>query len=65
MIEDRNTCKNVTQMNPVDEFKCSECGFTCIDYTEVVYDEDGEYTYNRECEFNYCPKCGRRVALDG
>ena len=52
---------NTSSMNPVDEFACSECGFTCADYTEVKYDEDGDYTYFCECEFDYCPKCGAKM----
>lgn len=54
---------NATDMHPVDEFVCSVCGFICQDYTEMVYDEDGEYTYYRECEFKYCPNCG--AIMDG
>lgn len=53
--------KNVTAMNPVDEFICSECGFDCVDYNEVAYDEDREYEYFQECEFNYCPHCGAEI----
>lgn len=52
---------NATNMHPVDEFVCSECGFTCTDFTEAVCDEDGDYTYYRECEFDYCPKCGAKM----
>ena len=52
---------NATSMHPVDEFVCSVCGFICNDYTEAVYDEDGDYTYYRECEFKYCPNCGAKM----
>lgn len=52
---------NATDMHPVDEFICSVCGFICNDYTEAVYDWDGDYTYYRECEFKYCPNCGARM----
>lgn len=52
---------NKTSMHPVDEFVCSKCGFICTDYMETVYDEDGEYTYYREYEFNYCPNCGAKM----
>lgn len=52
---------NASQMNPVDEFTCSECGFTCTDYSQVKYDEDGDYTYLCECEFKYCPNCGAKM----
>ena len=53
--------RNLTENHPVDEFVCSECGFICEDYTEKVYDIDGEYSYNCECEFDYCPKCGSKI----
>lgn len=53
--------RNISPMNPVDEFACSECGFTCADYAEVKYDEDGDYTYFCECEFDYCPRCGAKM----
>ncbi len=55
---------NATSMHPVDEFVCSVCGFICNDYTEAVYDEDGDYTYYRECEFKYCPNCGAKMDGD-
>ena len=53
--------RNITSMNPVDEFMCSICGVIYNDFTEAVYDEDGDYTYYRECEFKYCPNCGARM----
>ena len=52
---------NATSMNPVDEFVCSECGFICTDFRETVYDEESDYTYYRECVFDYCPKCGAKI----
>lgn len=53
--------RNITEMHPVDEFICSECGFMCEDLTEKVYDEDGDYFYTREYEFKYCPSCGAKM----
>lgn len=53
--------KNITQINPVDEFICSECGFRCGDYSEVKYEEDGDYEYSCECVFDYCPRCGAKM----
>ena len=53
--------KNITQINPVDEFICSECGFMCEDLTEKVYDEEGDYFYHREYEVKYCPGCGAKI----
>lgn len=53
--------RNITEINPVGEFICSECGFMCEDLTEKVYDDEGDYFYYREYEFNYCPKCGAKM----
>lgn len=53
--------RNLTEKHPVDEFVCSECDFWCEGWTEVVYDSNGEYTYQRECEFDYCPRCGSKI----
>lgn len=55
--------KNTTQINPVDEFICSECGFRCGDYSEIIYEEEGDYEYSCECVFNYCPHCGAKMDL--
>ena len=38
--------RNVTQMNPVDEFICSECGFT----TRDMGGYDAERHYNKFCK---------------
>lgn len=53
--------RNITENHPVDEFVCSECGFICEGWTEVVYDPDGEYSYYCECVFDFCPKCGSKI----
>ena len=53
--------RNLTENHPVDEFVCSECGFICEGWTEVVWDEDASDRNNRECEFYYCPKCGSKI----
>ena len=53
--------RNITENHPVDEFVCSECGFICEGWTEVVWDEDANDRNNRECEFYYCPKCGSKI----
>lgn len=54
-------CKNLTSINPVDEFICSRCGYMTEDCSEKIYDEDGEYYSIREFIYNYCPKCGAKV----
>lgn len=52
--------KNVTTMNPVDEFECSECGFVC-EIWENIYDD--EYTLDCQREYNpkVCPECGAKM----
>lgn len=51
---------NATYINPVDEFVCSVCSFKCTDYTEIVTEENDDIWY-RECEFDYCPRCGAKM----
>lgn len=46
--------KNETRMNPVDEFICSECGFTSREMSRYDAEEDAYY----EFEPNFCPNCG-------
>lgn len=52
--------KNVTTMNSVDEFECSECGFVC-EIWENIYDD--EYTLDCQREYNpkFCPNCGAKM----
>lgn len=53
--------RNITKMNPVDEFVCSECGFIMQDFTEVRIDEDTHDTTYHECYIKYCPHCGAKM----
>lgn len=55
--------KNITDMNPVDEFICSECGFGMCDYTELVQEDENDRSsvYYREFEPKFCPNCGARM----
>ena len=53
--------KNLTKMNPVDEFICSECGLIMRDVSEVRIDEDNEDECYFEFEFKYCPNCGVKI----
>ena len=52
--------KNITKINPVDEFECSECGFVC-EICENIYDD--EYTLDCQREYNpkFCPNCGAKM----
>lgn len=54
------TCKNISEMHPVDGFTCSECGTTIVDYVEERVDEEYNTTYH-EYVFKYCPNCGAKV----
>lgn len=51
--------RNETQMNPVDEFICSECGFTVQDFEGYDNEEEVYYEFNP----HYCPNCG--AIMDG
>ena len=51
--------RNETQMNPVDEFICSEWGFTVQDFEGYNNEEEVYYGFNP----HYCPNCG--AIMDG
>lgn len=53
--------ENITNMNPVDEFICSECGIIIRDLSP--YDEENDVCY--EYEPNYCPNCGAKNRKQG
>ena len=55
------TCKNISEMHPVDGFICSECGIRIVDYVEERFDEEEYDTTYHEYEFKYCPNCGSRM----
>jgi hypothetical protein len=59
-LKEEKTCKNVSEMHPVDGFTCSECGISLVDYVRQITDEDYETTYH-EYEIKYCPNCGAKV----
>lgn len=59
-LTEQKTCKNISEMHPVDGFTCSECGITLVDYVRQITDEDYETTYH-EYEIKYCPNCGAKV----
>lgn len=60
-LKEEKTCKNISEMHPVDGFTCSECGISIEDYCEKEVDEEnGDITY-REYMLRYCPNCGAKV----
>lgn len=53
--------ENITEMHPVDEFICSECGLImrdCCRY-EIDADDGDEICY--EFAFRFCPRCGAKM----
>ena len=52
--------KNETEMNPVDEFICSECGFASRDMSGYDIEEDCYYEFNP----HFCPNCGAKMDGD-
>ena len=52
--------KNITDMHPVDEFICSECGINLTEFCGYVPEEDIMYEY----KFKYCPECGAKMDLE-
>ena len=63
-LKEEKTCQNISEMHPVDEFTCSKCGITLVDYVRQIVDEDYETTYH-EYEIKYCPNCGAKVVQNG
>lgn len=53
--------RNISCMNPVDGFLCSECRIKIEGYYKVVYDEDAEDYNHYEYEMKYCPNCGAKI----
>ena len=59
-----NTCTNISDLNEVDGFKCSNCGIEVTDFCRIECDEDdGTVTYH-EYILKYCPNCGRFIKQD-
>lgn len=52
--------RNITEANPVDEFMCSKCGFAC-EIFENIYDYEGYLDCQRECNPDFCPRCGAKM----
>lgn len=56
-VQDVRHGKNITPLNPVDEFICSECGIILRDVAEYIIEDD----VYREFWFNFCPECGAKM----
>ena len=48
--------RNVAEVS--DTFICKKCGIRIM---RAIYGEDAEDTTYHECEFKFCPECGRKV----
>lgn len=55
------TCTNESEYDSTEEFICSYCGMTLVEYKNYIVGEDAE----EECCFDfkpkYCPNCGRKI----
>lgn len=58
---EEETCQNLSEYDSMDEFQCSNCGFTLVEHKEYLVgeDEDEEYYFNYRPK--YCPNCGRKI----
>ena len=56
-----NTCKDISEYNEVDGFKCSNCGLEITDFSRVERDEDDGAESYHEYILKYCPNCGRFI----
>lgn len=59
-VQEVRNGKNVTTMNPVDEFECSGCGFVC-EIQESIYDDEHTLDCQREYNPKFCPNCGAKM----
>lgn len=56
------TCSNVSELNLVDGFVCSNCGIRIEGYEEVEFDDEYLDVKNySEYRPRYCPNCGRKI----
>ena len=58
---EEETCTNGSNYDSTEEFICSYCGMTLVEYKNYIVGEDAE----EECCFDfkpkYCPNCGRKI----
>lgn len=58
---DEKTCTNLSEFDSIDEFECSNCGFTLVEHKECSVDEDDGEEYYFAYKPKYCPNCGRKI----
>lgn len=58
---DEKTCTNESEYDSIDEFRCSNCGFTLVEHKEYAIGEDDGEEYYFAYKPKYCPNCGRKI----
>lgn len=58
---EEETCTNGFDYDSTEEFICSHCGLTLIEYKEYVNGEDDGEGYYFDFKPKYCPNCGRKI----
>lgn len=58
---EEETCTNGSTYDSTEEFICSHCGLTLIEYKEYVNGEDDGEGYYFDFKPKYCPNCGRKI----
>lgn len=58
---EEETCTNGSDYDSTEEFICSHCGLTLIEYKEYVNGEDDGEGYCFDFKPKYCPNCGRKI----
>lgn len=58
---EEETCTNGSNYDSTEEFICSHCGLTLIEYKEYVNGEDDGEGYYFDFKPKYCPNCGRKI----
>ena len=58
---EEETCTNGSTYDSTEEFICSHCGLTFIEYKEYVNGEDDGEGYYFDFKPKYCPNCGRKI----
>lgn len=53
------TCTNGSTYDSTEEFICSHCGLTLVEYKKYLNGEDDEEYF--DCRPKYCPNCGRKI----
>jgi endogenous inhibitor of DNA gyrase (YacG/DUF329 family) len=57
-----NETRNISELHPVDGFKCAKCRIDLRDWSRIDFDEeDGYEEFVKEYEFRFCPNCGRPI----